>query len=69
MNSSPNEIPDHLWTSEETAQFLGIPKATLYQLNYKGTGPTFYKVGKYRRFMPSEVMAWVNVHKVKGVAY
>lgn len=69
MNISANEFPDHLWTSEETAKFLGIPKATLYQFNYKGTGSAFYKVGKYRRFKPSEVMAWVNSHQVRGMAF
>ena len=69
MKIEPDEFPDHLWTSEETAKFLGIAKATLYQLNYKGTGPAFYKVGKYRRFKPAEVMAWVNAHRVRGMAF
>jgi hypothetical protein len=27
-----------LWTTEEAARFLGVPKATLYQWRYLGTG-------------------------------
>ena len=69
MSVNDRDIPDHLWTSQETANFLGIPKSTLYQLNYKGTGLAFYKVGKYRRFKPYEVMAWVNSHQVRGMAF
>lgn len=31
---------DRLWTAEEIARFLGIPKATLYQWHYLRTGPS-----------------------------
>jgi len=60
------EIPDRLWSTQETANFLGIAIATLYQLTYKGTGPRCYKVGKYRRFKPLEVLAWLNAHAIQG---
>ena len=30
---------NRLWTAEETAAFLRIPKATLYQWHYLGVGP------------------------------
>jgi predicted DNA-binding transcriptional regulator AlpA len=62
------EFPDRLWSCCETAQFLGIKVSMLYQLNYKGTGPRFYSVGKYRRYKPNEVLSWVNSHAIEGMA-
>jgi hypothetical protein len=41
-----------LWSHQQTADFLGIPAATLYQMNHKRTGPRSYKVGKHRRYHP-----------------
>ena len=61
-------IPERLWSTQETANFLGIAISTLYQLTYKGTGPRCYKVGKYRRFKPLEVLAWLNAHAIQGTA-
>jgi excisionase family DNA binding protein len=52
-------IPERLWSVEETARFLGLPVATLYQLNHKKTGPRSYKVGRHRRYDPADVMAWL----------
>jgi predicted DNA-binding transcriptional regulator AlpA len=57
---APN-LPQRLWTHAETAAFLGIPAATLHQLNYKRTGPRSYKVGKHRRYDPADVAAWLAV--------
>ena len=68
IEKSIEAIPDRLWTSQDAAYFLGIPIKTLYQMTYKGTGPKCYKVGKYRRFKPSEVLAWVNAQALKGIA-
>lgn len=60
---------DRLWTTAETAYFLGIRVSTLYQLTYKGTGPCCYKVGKYRRYKPSEVMQWLQTNQVQHLAW
>ena len=65
---SSTAFNERLWTTEETATFLQIPIKTLYQLNHKGTGPKFYSVGKYRRYMPSEVLLWLSSHTSKGFA-
>ena len=54
-----DDLPDRLWTHKETAAFLGIPDATLHQLNYKGTGPRSYKVGRHRRYDPRDVRDWL----------
>jgi len=51
--------PEPLWSHKRTAEFLGIPAATLYQMNHKRTGPRSYKVGKHRRYMREDVLAWL----------
>jgi excisionase family DNA binding protein len=48
-----------LWSHRQTADFLGIPAATLYQMNHKRTGPRSYKVGRHRRYMREDVLAWL----------
>jgi predicted DNA-binding transcriptional regulator AlpA len=52
-------LPDRLWSHKETAAFLGIPEATLHQLNYKGTGPRSFKVGRHRRYDPRDLHEWL----------
>lgn len=49
---------DRLWTTEEAARFLGVPKATLYQWRYLGVGPKAGRVGRHLRYDPDDVMAW-----------
>jgi predicted DNA-binding transcriptional regulator AlpA len=49
---------DRLWTAEETAAFLQVPKATLYQWHYLGIGPTHGKVGRHLRYDLDEVRRW-----------
>lgn len=51
---------DRLWSHEETAGYLGIPPATLHQMNHKGTGPRSFKVGRYRRYSEADVQAWLR---------
>ncbi len=53
-------LPARLWSTRETAGFLGLPEATLHQLNYKGTGPRSYKVGRHRRYDPADVQSWLE---------
>jgi excisionase family DNA binding protein len=47
-----------LWTAEETARYLGIPKATLYQWRYLHIGPKAGRVGRHLRYDPEDVMRW-----------
>jgi predicted DNA-binding transcriptional regulator AlpA len=51
---------DRLWSAEETAFYLGVPKATLYRWRCVGIGPAAARVGKYLRYDPAEVAAWVR---------
>lgn len=47
-----------LWTVEETARFLRVLKATLYQWRYLGIGPKAGRVGRHLRYDPADVIAW-----------
>lgn len=58
--SAAPKLPARLWSHRETAEFLQIPVATLHQLNHKRTGPRSYKVGRHRRYDPSDVMTWLE---------
>jgi predicted DNA-binding transcriptional regulator AlpA len=53
-----NLDPNRLWTVDETAFYLGIPKTTLYRWRRIGIGPAPGRVGKYLRYDPAEVAAW-----------
>ncbi|GAA1594164.1 hypothetical protein GCM10009678_90400 [Actinomadura kijaniata] len=50
--------PDCTWTPDEVARFLRVPKATLYQWRYLGTGPKAARVGRHLRYLPEDVLAW-----------
>lgn len=47
-----------LWTADDVAAFLGVPKGTLYQWRYLGQGPRASKVGRHLRYDPADVRAW-----------
>ena len=51
-------IQDRLWTAEQTAAYLQIPKATLYQWRYLGIGPKAGRVGRHLRYDPEDVKSW-----------
>ena len=45
---------------EEVARRLDIPKSTLYQWRYKGTGPRSHRIGKHLRYRWSDVLNWLD---------
>lgn len=51
--------PQELWTADQAATFLKVPKGTLYRWKYLGTGPPVHRVGKHLRYDPAEVRRWV----------
>lgn len=53
-------LPTRLWSHQETADFLGLPSSTLHQLNHKRVGPRSYKVGRWRKYDPQDVQAWLD---------
>jgi predicted DNA-binding transcriptional regulator AlpA len=57
---------DRLWTVEETAEYLRIPKATLYQWHYLGIGPRPGRVGRHLRYEPQDVISWFHEQQKEG---
>ncbi|GAA2045318.1 hypothetical protein GCM10009839_56610 [Catenulispora yoronensis] len=53
-------IPERLWTHKETAAFLRLSEQSLHYMNYVGNGPRSYRVGRYRRYDPTDVMLWLE---------
>ncbi len=51
---------DRLWSLQELAEFLGLPTQSIYQMNWKGTGPRSFKVGRHRRYDPADVRQWLE---------
>ena len=52
-----------LWGVDEVATYLRVPKQTLYQWRTRHYGPPGCRVGKYVRYLPSDVEAWVKAQK------
>jgi predicted DNA-binding transcriptional regulator AlpA len=49
-----------LWGIKELSDHLGVPAQTIYQWRTKGYGPPGRRVGKYVRFVPEDVRAWIE---------
>ena len=49
-----------LLTLEQLAERLQLPKTTLYRWRCKGRGPRAIVVGRYIRFRPTDVEAWLE---------
>jgi excisionase family DNA binding protein len=49
-----------LWGMKEVADFLGVPVNTIYQWRTRNYGPPGKRIGKYVRFVPDQVKAWVD---------
>lgn len=52
-----------LLSIDDVADYLGVPKNTLYQWRTKGYGPTGRRVGKYVRYRPDDVDAWIDAQE------
>jgi predicted DNA-binding transcriptional regulator AlpA len=49
-----------LLSVDDLSDVLGVPVNTLYQWRTKGYGPTGLRIGKYVRYRPDDVQAWVD---------
>jgi excisionase family DNA binding protein len=56
-------VNDKLWTVEEVAAYLAVPKQTLYQWRTHQYGPPGFRIGKYVRYRSGDVMAWVETQR------
>lgn len=50
---------DRLWGVKDVSAYLGIPVQTIYQWRSRRYGPPGHRMGKYVRFVPDDVRAWV----------
>ena len=46
-------------TLEELAAYLAVPVKTVYAWRYRDAGPPGLKVGRFVRFRPEDVEAWL----------
>lgn len=66
QNGISGDLPEPLMSPVEVAAYLGVPVATLHTWQHKGTGPKSYKVGKLRRYRPSDIEAWLDANSSPG---
>lgn len=60
--TSPMEFSE-LWKIEEVANYLGVPKQTIYCWRTSGYGPQGFRVGKHLRWRAATVIAWTVERK------
>ncbi|GAB3823849.1 helix-turn-helix transcriptional regulator [Dactylosporangium cerinum] len=58
MNAASPE--DRLWHVQDVSAFLGVPVETLYRWRKYGSGPPGARVGRFLRYDPAKVRAWVR---------
>jgi excisionase family DNA binding protein len=49
-----------LLTIDDLADYLGVPKGTVYRWRTTGYGPAGIRVGKYVRYRADDVDAWIE---------
>jgi DNA-binding transcriptional MerR regulator len=54
------EVIAPLWTVRDVAEYLQVPVQTLYFWRSTGYGPKARRIGKYLRYRPDEVAAWLD---------
>jgi excisionase family DNA binding protein len=51
---------EKLWSTQELADFLGVPIQTIYQWRKRNYGPPGRRMGKHIRYRRSEVERWID---------
>ena len=54
--------PESIMTIDEVADYLKIPKSTMYKLAQEGSIPC-QKVGRHWRFRKNTINKWLDSHK------
>jgi excisionase family DNA binding protein len=63
------EVPTALreWLSvDELAEWLGVPKATVYAWRTRGVGPRGASIGRHVRFRRADVEVWIQQQYASG---
>ncbi len=53
-------LPANLLTVEDVARLCGVPIKSVYVWRSKGEGPPGFRVGKFVRYDPADVRAWLD---------
>jgi excisionase family DNA binding protein len=53
-------------STEDLADRYAVPVQTVYAWLHKGTAPPSLKIGRYRRFRLSDVLAWEAARMKEG---
>ena len=59
-------MAETLHDPEWLAEYLGIPLATVYQMNSRGNGPRRIRVGRHVRYRRADVDAWLDGRVVEA---
>jgi excisionase family DNA binding protein len=51
---------ERLWSVADLADYLGVPIMTVYHWRRSGYGPKGTKIGRYVRYRPSDIEAWLD---------
>lgn len=51
---------ERLWSTQELANFLGLPVQTIYQWRKRKYGPPGRRMGRHIRYRQSEVERWID---------
>lgn len=62
----PGPEEEELWNVKEMAQFLKVPQNTAYKMLLARVVDS-YKLGKLRRCRKSDLIAYVESHRVKAI--
>ncbi len=54
------DSPQEFLSPAELAEWLGVPRSTIYEWRYSGTGPPAVKLGRHVRFRMVNVLAWLD---------
>ncbi|GAA3604331.1 hypothetical protein GCM10022223_19960 [Kineosporia mesophila] len=60
MNTNQPRRIAPLWSVADVSEYLQVPVQTLYTWRSQGGGPPARKIGKYLRYLPDDVVAWVE---------
>ncbi|MFD3836844.1 helix-turn-helix transcriptional regulator [Streptomyces sp. NPDC058642] len=59
-------LPDRYLDTDDIAEIFDVPKETVYQWRKKHIGPPGFRIGKYVRYDPEDVRAYVISRKNVG---
>lgn len=66
MTTVKDRTTVRLLSVEEVAELLQVPVATIYRWRFRGSGPAGIRVGRYLRFDPKDLAAWLEERKARS---